>query len=72
MRSLIIAGTLLVLGTAAASAQPWYGRGYGPPPPPPGYGWGGPPPVGFYGAPPRRCWWRDTFWGPRRVCRGGW
>lgn len=34
------------------------------------YGYYGPRPVygGGYGY--RRCWWRPTPWGPRRVCRG--
>jgi hypothetical protein len=52
--------------------------GYGPPPPPPGYGppppppgYGPPPPPPGYGPPPwrRRCFWRETPWGPRKVCR---
>lgn len=34
-----------------------------------GYGYYGPRPVYGYG-PPRRCFWRPTPWGPRRICRG--
>ncbi|MBB4197933.1 hypothetical protein GGD83_001726 [Rhodoblastus sphagnicola] len=37
-----------------------WGRPRRPPPPPPGYG---PPPWR------RRCWWKETPWGPRKVCR---
>lgn len=53
------------------------------PPPPPPPGWAPPPRRGYYDdgyrRPPRRgyyeerrpvrCWWRDTPWGPERVCR---
>lgn len=69
MRRLILAGTFIALSAAAASAQPWPGEGYGR-----GYGygggprWDGPPPRA-YGPPPVRCWWRETPWGPRQVCR---
>ncbi len=73
MRALI-AGTALLMLAGVANANPWGwgggpGYGFGPPPPRPvfdrgyGHGWGGPP---------RRCWWVDGFYGPRKVCRGGW
>ncbi|MBL8588609.1 MAG: hypothetical protein JNK46_08770 [Methylobacteriaceae bacterium] len=79
MRVPFIAATLLALGVSAASAQwgPPPHPGWGPPPhhryrppPPPPPGWG-PPPRRAYG-PPVRCWWRETPWGPRQVCRRAW
>ena len=58
MRKVLLAASLLLAGAAfaPASAQYYYGPGYGPPPgPPPGYGDGyGPPPGYGYGPPPRR------------------
>lgn len=82
MRSLSLAGLVLVATVAGAAAQPWYGSGHGGPPPPHG-GWGGPPPHerwgpprhSFYDEPPpqrRRCWYRPGPWGPERVCRRDW
>ncbi|MBK9082827.1 MAG: hypothetical protein IPL88_12475 [Rhizobiales bacterium] len=80
MRLPIVAASLFMLGAGAAVAQwgpppPSHG-GWGPPPygyrrpPPPPPGWGPPPPRRFAPAPaPVRCWWRETPWGPRRVCR---
>lgn len=79
MRLPIVAASLFMLGAGAAVAQwgpppPSYG-GWGPPPygyrrPPPPPGWGPPPPRRWAPAPaPVRCWWRETPWGPRRVCR---
>jgi hypothetical protein len=58
-----------------AEAQPYYDPYNRPPPPPPpphGPGWGPPPPPPPPGYGPRwrrRCWWRETPWGPRKVCR---
>ena len=78
MRSILIAGAVFIAGVTGASAQ-WYGPSYGPPPP---YRvWGGPPAPSYYGPPrrayyddppPRRCWYRQTPWGPERVCRREW
>lgn len=53
---------------------------YMPPPPPPGWGWRHRRFDDGYRAYPRRfddgprvrCWWRETPWGPRRVCRRAW
>jgi hypothetical protein len=73
MRSLLAGCALLMLGSAAAEAQPYFGG-------PPAYGWGWhhPHPMGWgwhrarpWGwGPPRRCWWVQGFYGPHRVCRG--
>jgi hypothetical protein len=71
MRSLLAACALLVLGTAAAEAQPYWAFGgphYGY-----GYGWRHPHPYGWgYGGPRwgRRCFWVHGYYGPHRVCRG--
>jgi hypothetical protein len=78
VRSLIIAGAVLIASVATSQAQPWYGPGYGPPPPAYGYGYRPPPPrfygpgPAYYDPPPRRCWVRPGPWGPERVCRRGW
>lgn len=83
MRSVILGGVLLAIGSVGASAQPWYGPGYYGSPAPPRYGHPGPgygpaygpgfygrPPAPAYYAPPRpRCWIRPGYWGPERVCR---
>lgn len=69
MRAFIAASALLMLA-GAANAQPWGGG--------PGYGFGPPRPVfdhGYgrpwgWGGSPRRCWWIEGYYGPRRVCRG--
>jgi hypothetical protein len=72
MRRLLIAGALIAVSAVAAQAQPWPGDGYGRGP---GYGYehgprfDGPPPPRFYRPPPVRCWWKETPWGPRQVCR---
>lgn len=64
-------GALLLLGLAGCNTALPPGTlvqpGYGPPPPPRYYA---PPPV--YAAPPPpppRCFYRDGFYGPERVCR---
>lgn len=47
MRALVAGCALLLIGSAAAGAQPYEGDGYPPPPPPPyddGYGHRPPPP----------------------------
>lgn len=82
MKLPILAAAALIATVGAASAQwgpppPGFGPGpgYGAPPPPGsgyyrgdrgdrgyGYGYG-------RGHMVRRCWFRDTPWGPRRVCR---
>ena len=78
MRSLLAGCALLMLGSVAAEAQPYWG--FGGPPRPPGWGWSHPHPYGWgwrhphpygwgYGA-PRRCRWVDGYYGPRRICRG--
>lgn len=82
MKLPLFAAAALLATVGAASAQ-WGPPppGMMPPPPPPGYGYRPAPPPG-YGPPPgayrergwehrRRCFWRETPWGPRRVCRGG-
>lgn len=79
MKLPFLAAAALVATMGAASAQWGPPGGYPPPPPPPGYGYRPPPPA--YGPGPgyrrdwgnrggRRCFWRETPWGPRRVCRG--
>lgn len=75
MKLPLLAAAAFLVSISAASAQWGPPRGY-PPPPPPGYGYGGPPPPPYYRGyrhgPPRmvrRCWVRDTPWGPRRTCR---
>lgn len=72
MRALLAGCAFLVLGTAVADAQPYFGfagpgYGYGH-----YYGWRRPHPrfYGGYGYGPRRCWWVHGYYGPRRVCRG--
>lgn len=60
----VVAGTVLVLATAACQAPSGTLVGYGPPPPvyrPP------PPPV-YYAPPPPRCYVQDGPYGPERVC----
>lgn len=78
MRTLIVGVAFLVLGTAASTAQPYYGYDRPPPPPygydrrppPPPYGYDRrPPPPRYYDDRPRRCFIRDSPYGPRRVCR---
>ncbi|MCW2317298.1 hypothetical protein M2322_002857 [Rhodoblastus acidophilus] len=65
----------VVATSGEAEAQPYYDPYDRPPPrrrpPPPPPGYGPPPPPPGYGPPPwrRRCWWRETPWGPRKVCR---
>lgn len=71
MRSLLAACALLMLGTAVADAQPYfgygrphYGYGYG-------YGFHRAPVYGYgYRRPFRRCFFVRGYYGPRRVCRG--
>lgn len=86
MKLPLIAVAAFVASVTAASAQWGPPPGYASPPPPPGYGYRRPPPPQEY-APPRfredrgwrgergyerrRCFWRETPWGPRRVCRSG-
>lgn len=75
MRTILLAGSFLVLGAGAALAQPWPGDGYGPgwdAPPPPRAWHDGPPPRAYYAPPRVRCWWKPTPWGPREVCRRTW
>ncbi|MBV9079162.1 MAG: hypothetical protein JO048_16995 [Methylobacteriaceae bacterium] len=76
MRKILLGAVFLIAATAGASADPWdhggRGPGWG------GPGWGGRPAYGWggYDAPrfgPRlRCFWREGYWGPRRVCVERW
>ncbi len=65
MRSIIAAGALLLIGSAAVQAQPFFG--YPPPPPPPGFGFGWPHPHPHW-----HCHNSFDWRGPVRVCRWGW
>ncbi len=61
MRSVVVACSMLLLGSVVAEAQPFYGY----PPPPPGFGF----------RPPHPHWHCKTKWdwqGPKRICRWGW
>ena len=76
MRAILAACALLVLGSAAAEAQPFFGYGggygyghhygYGPRF---GYGFRHHPGFGYYGGwRGRRCFWVRGYYGPHRVC----
>jgi hypothetical protein len=72
----LLGGALVAAALAAsgeAEAQPYYDP-YDRPPPyrPPRDDWDRPrrpPPPDWDRPPPRRCFWRETPWGPRKVCR---
>ena len=62
MRLIATAGALLLIGSAAAQAQPFFGC-----PSPSGFGFGWPDPH-----PHRHCHSRFNWRGPVRVCCWGW